>query len=734
MNVRHALYEQKVNVNPTRLSFDIVSPFLQMMRKEMGMIGVNKDKWLRSCLGVTPAMLACTLAHANEPPVEPKPLATVQVIATGGEAEPLGNAQVLHQADLDRSRAFTVNEALRKLPGLNVRDEEGFGLRPNIGFRGLNPTRSTKVTLLEDGLPLAYAPYGDNASYYHPPIDRYARIEVLKGANTLRFGPQTIGGVINYVTPEARQAPGGYVQMAAGNRGFKNLRMNWGNGGFAADFTRKAGDGARDNTRHQLDDLNLKYTAALNDQHALTLRANLYEEQSTVTYAGLTQAEFERQGPRYNPFRNDEFSIFRTGLSATHDFLLDTQTTLTSSVYYSQFDRDWWRQASSSQDAQCGPAFNQARLAGDVVDPGGCNSVQGRLRFYETWGVEPRLIAQNSLGEFQLGLKAHVETQSRQQVNGLGPNARTGALSENNARETTAFAFFLSQRFDWGPVSVTPIVRHESIDVRRTNRLNGTGGQTSLQAVLPGLSADWRLNPKWTAFASVHRGFAPPRVEDLIGVSGTVTEVDAEESVQFEAGAKGKLGDNGWLNATVFRNDFDNLIAVGSIAGGSTPLSQGQALFQGFELDLKSIIAQGWSSKVAYTWLPEARQTTAFRSVVDGSAVGFAGRRQPYAPEHTLTAALRYEQGSVATELEAQHIGRQFSDFANTVASSPDGQRGEIPANTLWNASVNIKVDTSTTAFIVAKNLLDTVAIVDRTRGILTAVPRLIQFGVRYQF
>lgn len=100
-------------------------------------------------------------------------LATVEII---GDKENLsrmaGAASIVSQQELDTSRPFTVNEVLRKVPGVNVRDEEGFGLRPNIAIRGLNPTRSTKITLLEDGLPLAYAPYGDNASYYHPMIDR----------------------------------------------------------------------------------------------------------------------------------------------------------------------------------------------------------------------------------------------------------------------------------------------------------------------------------------------------------------------------------------------------------------------------------------------------------------------------------------------------------------------------------------------------------------------------------
>ncbi|MGH8058964.1 MAG: TonB-dependent receptor plug domain-containing protein, partial [Candidatus Entotheonellia bacterium] len=142
-------------------------------------------------LGVlTPAARA--QQAAAEPQKEPVILMPrVDVIGTKEELVGIpGSAEIIEQEILENSRVFSVNEALRKVPGLHIRDEEGFGLRPNIGIRGLNPTRSTKMTLLEDGVPLAYAPYSDNASYYHPPIDRFERIEVLKGVGLLLFGPQ----------------------------------------------------------------------------------------------------------------------------------------------------------------------------------------------------------------------------------------------------------------------------------------------------------------------------------------------------------------------------------------------------------------------------------------------------------------------------------------------------------------------------------------------------------------
>jgi len=170
-----------------------------------------------------------------------------------------GSATVVDAATLEESRVFNVNEALRKVPGVHVREEEGVGLRPNIGMRGMNPTRSTKTLLLEDGLPLSFAPYGDNASYYHPPIDRYESIEVSKGSQVIRFGPQTAGGLINYITPEPQQQLGGTVGIAGGTRGYLNGHVMVTGNGAIADIYHKESDGARNNMHSRLDDVNFKW-------------------------------------------------------------------------------------------------------------------------------------------------------------------------------------------------------------------------------------------------------------------------------------------------------------------------------------------------------------------------------------------------------------------------------------------------------------------------------------------
>ena len=660
-----------------------------------------------------------------------------------------GSATVLDARELRSARVTTVNEALRKVPGVNVRDEEGFGLRPNIGIRGLNPTRSTKVLLLEDGMPFMYAPYGDNGSYYHAPIERYDSIEVLKGSGMLRFGPQTVGGVINYLTPEPPKDLEGEVEVAAGNRGYAKGRLRIGAGGHLFDLMHKEGDGARDHQSLEQNDLNYKAAYDLGDAQRLTLRANYINEDSQVTYSGLTDAEYRNFGPRYNPMKNDRFVMERFGASATWQVRLNDAVTLDTNAYYYEFHRDWRRQSSTTTDSQCGAAFTTARLAGQAVDADACNSRQLRHRDYYTWGIEPRLIARYALGgvagTLEAGLRYHDERQERLQLNGNTPLAETGTLAEHNLRDTDALSGFVQNRFDFGRFALVPALRFERIDYGRTNAMTGLGGTASVDEWIPGLGATFEVTDTMTLFAGVHEGFAPPRAEDLIGNTGGSVDVDAEHSRNIELGLRGAPRAGISYELALFDNDFDNQVAVGSIAGGSTPLAQGEVRYRGAELaaridfgTLRGADANPYL-QLALTALPEAEQRVPFRRVDNGAVVAgsVAGNRMPYAPERTATVRIGVETGSLDASLEAVHVSSQFADFANTpvAAANGNGQLGELAGHTTLNLALNYTFGNSGwSAYAAIKNATDREYIADRTRGILPGAPRQFLAGFGYAF
>lgn len=706
----------------------------------------------RLAAAVVLAMACPPLLAAPDPAPDPaaaaRTLATVEVVAKDEQGRPAeGSSSVLDSTVLVSGRALSVNEALRKVAGVTVRDEEGFGLRPNIGIRGSNPTRSAKVLLLEDGLPAMYAPYGDNASYYHAPLQRYDRIEVLKGAGLLRFGPQTTTGAINYITPDPPQEAGGHAQLSGGTRGYGALEASLGGGGALLNLGYKRGDGARDNTRLEQSDVFAKYSVALNEQHALTLRANYLREDSQVGYSGITDAELRNFGGQYYPFKDDLFDIRHRAVSASHAFTPSAGVQLLTSAYASRFERDWWRQSSSTGETQCGTAFRNARYRGDRVDPRACASNQGRLRSYDMWGVDSRLSLPRSAfgtaGSTELGLRLHEEEQDRRQVNGASPAARAGTLVESNLRTTEALAAFATTTFDLGQVQLTPSLRREDIEFSRRNRLAGglAGADTTVET-LWGLGANWKAAANTTVFFSAHEGFAPPRVEDLIAGNGTSTEVDAESSTNLELGVRNRHGKLN-VEATVFRSDFDNQLAVGSIAGGSTPLAQGETLYSGLELTLAfnrgalTTRSGDWYADLAATWLATAEQTTVLRRVDNGLPANgsVAGNRLPYAPELTATARLGYVRGAWDASVEVQHVGSQWADFGNTrlPVGNGDGQFGQLDAYATWSATINYEPAlVGWSGFLTVKNVTDSEHIVDRTRGILLGNPRQVVLGARY--
>jgi Fe(3+) dicitrate transport protein len=661
-----------------------------------------------------------------------------------------GSVDVIDRATLDTSNVFTVNEALRKVPGLFARDEEGLGLRPNIGLRGTNPTRSSRVLLLEDGIPLTYAPYGDNASYYHPPIDRFESIEVLKGAGQIAYGPMTVGGVINYVTPAPPARSRGSFSFAAGNRDYLNAQGNYGattgKVGYLFDYMRKQGDGARDNVSSALNDVNGKSVVALTPAQTLTVRGNYYSEDSNVTYSGLRQAEWDAF-PRGNAFKNDFFYIDRAGASATHLFAPSGNVALSTTAYTSVFRRHWWRQSSNSgqrpsdaSDPNCAGMDNLNTTCGN----------EGRLRLYRVIGVEPRLHALHELlgvtAEADYGVRVHHEQQDRIQKNGDTPTARDGVIVESNARTNTAVAAFAQQRLSFGKVSVTPGIRVEHVLYSRTNRLRAASGTTSLTQLIPGIGIAHSPSADVTWFAGLHRGFAPPRTEDVINNNtGGVIELDPELSWNFELGARTELRPGVVIDATFFRMDYENQVVPASVAGGvgATLTSGGETLHQGVEgslrLDTSTLfgLSQNLYLRAALTFVPIARfEGTRFSSIAGFSNVAITGNRLPYAPESLFTIGVGYSFTDRFDALvEAVRVSDQFGDDLNTVAGTPDGQRGLIAAQTTWNAAANYRIPTfDATLFVTVKNVLDTLYIADRSRGLLPGTPRLLQAGVKVRF
>ncbi len=259
-----------------------------------------------------------------------------------------GSVSIIDPKELKQTAALTSNEVLRKIPGLNVVDEEGAGLRLNIGIRGLDPDRSRNVLVLEDGIPIALGPYGEPELYFSPSIDKMAGIEVVKGSGQILFGPQTTGGVLNMFTFDPPATEQTRMKLSGGMSGIFSGLWSYGNSlgkvGFLVSYLHKSANKLGP-TWFQVNDLSAKIKLQTSNHSSLGLKLGMYHELSNSTYIGLTQTMFDAGGQDYAQLAPlDRLPIKRYSISATHKIYVNPRFSLQTTAFGYTISRNWQRQ------------------------------------------------------------------------------------------------------------------------------------------------------------------------------------------------------------------------------------------------------------------------------------------------------------------------------------------------------------------------------------------------------
>lgn len=670
-----------------------------------------------------------------------------------------GSASRITADDLTRMQPVTAKEALRRLPGVQVIDEDALGLKLNISVRGLNARRSGRTLLLEDGAPIQPAPYADPSAHHYTPLERTQEIELRKGSGQVMFGPQSIGGALNFVTRPVPDALLAEALVTAGNRAFRSAHAALGHGsdtvGVRLDLLHKRSDGIRERHSSQVNEAALKVQLSPSDAHTFTLKGSYYTEASRLSEAGITQARFDIS-PYYNPFDNDRFRLERTALQLIHDWTISGRAALSTQLYFADTFRASYRQTDSSIDAMvANPATgcignartdyeHFARLCGNKMRP----------RQFTFWGIEPRLDLDHALlglpAETTIGVRAHFEWTNRKRFNGLTPDAREESpgtlLRDDNDIDTNAYAAYVQTVLKMGALRISPGVRVERIDTHNTSRVAnfvevGKTARTTHDIVLPGIGMTWAVDDSVVAFAGVHRGFAPPRPDRDINPLAPFHEVRPERSTEIELGLRARPTASTHINLTLFEMALSDLIVEGQLVGGrsGTFANAGKARHRGLELD------GTWSRRalrlgVSYTWLQDAR----FLSDVSEATGGVRGNRIPYSPEHIIDLRIGYEvRQRLSLELGLNHVSRQFGNSSNTELASADGLSGSVPARTIVRLGATYALrgpgrgpgrEPGWNLFATAENLLDTAYVSSRIDGLFAGNRRQIVFGMELDF
>lgn len=699
----------------------------------------------------------------------------IMVVGDPERADELpGSAHIIGPLELKRQKQGLddIHRMLRQIPGVNIQEEEGYGLRPNIGMRGTGVDRSSKITLMEDGVLIAPAPYAAPSAYYFPTAGRMRSLEVRKGSSQIKYGPRTNGGVLNLVSseiPHSLSLDGklGFGSDSAG-QGHLNLGGTHGNFGWLLESYQVKTDGFKEldgggDTGFYIGDYlaKLRFQTPLNARifQQFEVKLGSTEQDSEETYLGLTDQDFAiNPNGRYAASQVDRFDSNHRQFQARYFVALPGGLDVTTVAYRNNFARNWFKLQSIGGNSISRVFGDPDAYAGELAIARGADSdpdtlmVRANNRQYYSQGIQSVLGLHRHLGDaqhrFEFGFRYHEDQEARlQHEDGFrmsggrmnrtsfgAPGSQSNRLSDAEAR-----SFFVQDEIRWERWTVIPGIRYENIDLTRTDfsrtdpgRTNPTRIRTNgVQVLVPGVGVNFDASQKVRFFGGVHKGFSPPG-------PGSNEFTEAENSINYEFGFG--LGQPGFSTQLVtFYSDYGNLLGADTLAAGGQGTGDlfngGKARVAGMEASISFDPAARLQAEfslpvqISYT-VTDGEFRNAFDSAFGPWGNVFVGDKLPYLPRHQFYASLGVRTGKWNAGFDT-HWG---SGMRTVAGRGPAPLLERTDAYAVLNLSSEYELSKRASLFANVQNVTNNRYIVARRpAGVRPGLPRLFMAGIHFR-
>ena len=592
-----------------------------------------------------------------------------EIVIIGSEDEIVkvpGSGALLNEDDLERFDYVDLHQTLSSVPGVYVREEDGFGLRPNIGIRGATPDRSQKITILEDGILITPAPYSAPAAYYVPNISRMESIEVLKGPSAISQGPHTVAGAINFITKPLEESPNQIdvsfgsdeyykvqgIFSAAGEQTAWQMDLNsYGSGGF------KELDSGGD-TGFVRSEANFKVQHDFDTEleQRFVFKLGWADEDADETYLGLTDSDFLLEPTRrYRASQLANFDTDHLTMHLNHGVRFSDRLSLNTKVYWHEFNRAWKKLDGFIDGPPLQRVLTSPNLFRDEylllkgerdsdLSDNDTLDVTTNDRSFNSMGVQVTAKYDLATGplEHQIaaGFRYHydeVDRDHRQEgyfmASGLmvSDQQNRGSKVQNHA-ETDAYSLYLSDEISFGKFMITLGVRHEEIEGEKINLLTNLETESDQSKTTGGIGFSWQVFNDFNIIAGVYDGFSP---------AAPGSNAEPEETTNFEYGIRYR-GEYGDLDLIGFFSDYENLLGRCRVSdpppclpgaeynGGAVEVAGAEISYdKEIEISGDLLLAFGFN----YTYTESAFQET-FLSGFSQWGLVRKGDSLPYLPEH----------------------------------------------------------------------------------------------------
>lgn len=682
-----------------------------------------------------------------------------------------GSATYLGEAELEKFKFDDINRVLYSVPGVNIREEDGYGLRPNIGFRGATPERSKKITIMEDGVLIGPAPYSAPAAYYFPLTSKMTSLEVFKGPAAIKYGPYTVAGALNMTTRAVPDDKAGGIDLALGSDGYQKAKGYYGNTngnfGYLVEGTHMSADGFKEldgggDTGFEKNDIMAKFQYDLSgrdSQQLVELKVAYADENSDETYLGLTDADFDRDpNRRYAASQLDNMDWDHSQVQFTHFWATDGFD-ITTRIYRNDFERSWYKIngfksfGGFSADLQEVLANPEDNLDYYLILTGELDTVQehekivvgDNAREYYSQGMQTEFYWDVDFAgikhTFNGGVRFHQDQIERNhtedtyamQSSVLVSDGTDTVATTTDREETDAWSLFIQDTMTFDALEVTVGLRGEFLDSTYQNRKPGEEDdwlEKDSEIYLPSFSAFYSLSEYSGILFGVHEGFVPTSPSED-------PEVDIESSINYEFGARYQKGSDK-LEAIAFFNDIENLKESCSFSQGcgdnDREYGAGEVDVYGLELTGSTVFETNYSFdipvSIVYTYTSSEFKTS-FDSGFSMWGNVEAGDELPYLPENQLTIST----GLSASDWDI-NLSARFIDEMLEVSGDGETLSGEI-IESYWmlDASASYDFDQYGAVYLKVDNIADEQEVTSRRPyGARPSKPRQFQVGYQYSF
>lgn len=579
-----------------------------------------------------------------------------------------GAREVVSEQDLHETGSRTVEDALRLVPGVRTQDETGTGTLPNIGIRGLNPARSEQALILVDGIPATLAPYGQTGMSLFPlTMQSVERVDVVRGGAAVHYGPNNVGGVINFVTKPIPSEFGGSAreQLTLSDNGQVLTDTYARVGGYVTDdfgwqlhANLIDGESFREHSETRVSSLMLDADWLLGAGAQIKGRLQYYDADTELP--GALSPEAYEQDQKQSTRPHDYFVGDTVRGDVTFKKLFEDD----SEFSWTSFAHD------SSREFGFGSPLDSADATAVMTSP----------REFWVYGTEPRYTANFDGGvphKVMVGAR-YVREEVDFIVDRTDLSSGITTVPRDWRFENDAYSFYVSDTLSLldNRLKVTPGVRYESLSSSFRNNADGATEANRTTDSLPGLDVGYEVSPSAFVFANYHQSLRP--VQFVHVVRGG--DLSSERAENYEAGFRLFPNDQVTWSTTAFRLDFEDKIEYDAAAEQFRNL--GEARHQGIEnsLSWRPASMDGLELRGTYTYLDTEQLSGTYQ-----------GNELPFASRHQYTAMAQFESGSLSWNLNGSYFSSAFSDSANTTEENASGSVGEIPAYWLWNAQLTKK-------------------------------------------